>query len=98
MFQMSTLSQSSDYNNNNKDKCSRVFQTIGIDKTTRCHDPEENNTVIDRSENLKAYNQIRCLIDRICFLFCLCYRRGHSESPRKNWKTSRSVSGGGNTG
>jgi len=57
VFQMSTLSPSSEYNNNNnnKDKCSLVFQTIGIDQTTRCHDPEENNIVIHRSENIKGY-------------------------------------------
>lgn len=54
---MSTLSPSSEYYDN-KDKCSLVFQTIGIDQTTQCHDPEENNTVIHRSENLKGYNQI----------------------------------------
>lgn len=59
MFQMSMLSPSSEYNNNNnKDKCSLVFQIIGIDQTIRCHDPEENNIVIHRSENLKMYNQI----------------------------------------
>jgi hypothetical protein len=62
---MSKLSPPSEYNNNNnnnnnnnKDNCSLVFQKIDIDQTTRCHDPEENNIVIHRSENLKAYNQL----------------------------------------
>jgi len=54
---MSTLFPSSEYYNN-KDKWSLVLQTIGIDQTTRCHDPKENNIVIYRSEILKAYNQI----------------------------------------
>jgi hypothetical protein len=57
MFQVSTLSPSSEYNNN-EDKGSIVFQTIGIDQTTRCHDPEDNNIVINRVENLKGYNKI----------------------------------------
>jgi hypothetical protein len=58
VFQMSTLSPSSEHRND-KDKCSLVFQIIGIDQTTRCHDREENNIVIHRSENLKAHNKIR---------------------------------------
>ena len=46
MFVMSTMSPSSEILK--KKKGSIVFQTIGIDQTTRCHDPENNNFVINR--------------------------------------------------
>ena len=57
MFQISALTPYSECNNN-KEKCSLVFQIIGIAQTTWCHNQEENNIFIHRSENLKAYNQM----------------------------------------
>jgi len=93
---MRTLSPSSEYNKN-KDKCSLVFQTIGIDQTTRCHNPEENNNVIHRSENLTIKYDVSLIEDAFYYVFDLgdAIRTIHES---QNWKTSPAVSGGRNTG